>query len=472
MKAKTLALAVALAPALVGAGCKRQRAPLVEEVWDVEPTLELTEALGSLAPPWPAPTRAVLDSGLATFWLHEPDAPVFHARLLIPTVERDGESPTLAATTIVAEHVREVLTRRLAALGVAVELGHGPDRFEVAVHGHDDDADTILAGLAAALDPNPPTAGLERARAQLADRIRAVAPDEAATAELVAGLLGRPLDTQRLDPKALRGMPAEVLEDAWRTLSDPRRAVLIVHAGTSAEDNKDTLHELSNRWHGVGRRDLAESAVARLRADPAPVGGEGRLLSAPAAPIDVARSPHEGSPVLILGRVIPTESVEERSLARLAQRIVAQELDARLVIAGDRAVFVARVSLSSRDPDGSATKAVDVLSTLARTRQPQQRLYTAAELWLGARVVQSSLDGEDWTALWSEAMDLAESDEGIATALARDAATMLEPDAESLKTWQERWLDPRAGEAGWTWTVAGADAKITRRLSRIAPIRE
>lgn len=468
MKLRILALA-----AMLGAvGCKRQRAPRVEEVWDLAPTVEMTEALGSLAPPWPAPTRAVLESGLATFWLHEPDVPVFHARLLIPTVERNGESPTLAATTIVAEHVREVLTRRLAALGVAVELDHGPDRFEVAVHGHGQDADTILAGLATAFDPAPPTAGLERARAQLADRIRAVAPDEAATAELVAGLLGRPLDTQRLDPKALRGMPAEVLEDAWRTLADPRRAVLVVHAGTSAEDKKDALRNLSDRWHGVGRRELAPSAVDRLRTDPAPVGGEGRLLSAPAAPIDVARSPHEGSPVLVLGRVIPTESVKNRSLARLAQRIVAQELDARIVIAGDRAVFIARVSLSSRDPDGSATKAVDVLSTLARTRQPQQRLFNAAELWLGARVVQASLDGEDWTALWSEAMDLADTDEGIATALAADAATMLEPDAESLKAWQEQWLDPRGGEAGWTWNVAGADAKLLRRLSRIAPIRE
>lgn len=462
------ATAAVLAPVL---GCKRQRAPKVQEVWDTPPTDEATQALGSLAPRWPSPTRAVLESGLATFWLHEPDAPVMHARLLIPTVESDGESPSLAATSVVLEVIRNSLTRRLAALGVAVDVAHRPDRVEVVVHAHDDRGGTILAGLARALPPRTPTTALQRAQVQVAEGLRSVAPDQAAVATLASGLLRRPMVTQRASAAEVRALSPEAMDTAWQVLADPRRAVLVVHAGRSAQSMRDALRGLSDRWHGRGRRQLPETAVARLRGAAAPTAGQSRLLAAPAATISVTPSSNEGGPVLMLGRVVPTPSHDARSLARLAQRIVAEELDARLAIAGPHALFLVRVSLSSRDPEGSATTAVDTLSQLAQTRHPQQRLFAAAQLWLGARVVQASLDGEDWTALWSEAMDLADDDDAIAGALTRDAKSMLEPAADALTEWQTRWLDPRGGDGGWAWTVAGADDKTLRRLARIAPVQ-
>jgi hypothetical protein len=107
---------------------------------------------------------------------------------------------------------------------------------------------------------------------------------------------------------------------------------------------------------------------------------------------------------------------------------------------------------------------------MAGERQPRQRLYQAAQLWLGARVVQASLDGEDWTALWSDAMDLAGRDEEIVGALARDAGSMLEPDPGALQAWLRRWLDPRSGEPGWRWVVAGASSQDLQRLTRITPV--
>jgi hypothetical protein len=113
---------------------------------------------------------------------------------------------------------------------------------------------------------------------------------------------------------------------------------------------------------------------------------------------------------------------------------------------------------------------VDDLSRSAKARHPSQRLFQAAELWLGARIVQASLSGEDWTALFAESIDLADRDAEISEALARDAATMLEPDPEALRTWMERWLHPRAGEPGWRWVAAGVDRRLERRLERIVPI--
>src|SRR5690606_9569588 len=180
----------------------------------------------------------------------------------------------------------------------------------------------------------------------------------------------------------------------------------------------------------------------------------------------------EGKAVLVLGRVLPTPTAEARSLARLAQRLLQEELDARLQIRGDVAVFVLRVPLPGRDAEGAATEAIDALSSLAGSRQPQQRLFQAAQLWLGARVVQASLDGEDWTALWSDAIDLADRDEDIAGALAQDAGSMLEPDPEALQAWLRRWLDPRGGEPGWRWVVAGASSRALRQLDRITPVRD
>jgi len=461
---------LAAAALLTMPGCKRQRAPKVAEVWDVSPSVQRTEALGSLAPPWPAPTRAVLDSGLATFWLHEADAPVFHARLLIPTVEAKGEGPTLAAATIIAHHARTALTRRLAALGAVVDVAHAPDRIEIAIHGNNADSALLLDGIATVLQPRVPATALERARDQVSDQVRDALTEQVAVAELVAELLGRPVDSQRLTPAALRGVSPDVLSDTWRLLADPRRAVLIVHAGSSAESMRAALRRLSDRWHGLGRRTLAPSAVARLRGPAAPDRKGARLLAAPATPFSVSTAKGTGSPVLVVGRVIPTPTPAARSLARLSQRIIGEEVDARVAIAGDQAILLVRVSLSSKDPDGSASAAIDTLSELASTRQPQQRLFAAAQLWLGARVVQASLDGEDWTALWSESMDLATTDDEIATALAVDAQAMLSADADALLQWQGEWLNPRAGQGGWAWTVAGVDDGILRRLARIAPV--
>ena len=68
--------------------------------------------------------------------------------------------------------------------------------------------------------------------------------------------------------------------------------------------------------------------------------------------------------------------------------------------------------------------------------------------------------------------DLASTDEEIAAALARDATTMLEPEPEAFQAWLRRWLDPRGGEPGWQWLVAGAPERITRRLARIAPLED
>lgn len=449
------------------ASCKRQSLPEVEGVWDDEPTAAQTEAIANLAPPWPAPVRITLDNGLLGFWLHEEDAVAFHARLLFPTARGKG-SVAAAQVAVVTEMLRDSLERRLSRYDVTVEVTHGPGRVELAAHGRHDDALIILRGIGSALSLRDPATGLLAARDRLTKEIDPPDADELAASTLASHLLGLAPSTERIDPAALARLDRREVARAWESLTDPREAVLVVHAGRAAPEAQAELRRLSERWSGAGRKKVERSAIARLRRSGPVPPPSSRLLADPPAPVRTIEA--SDGPVMFLGRVIPTRDPMARSLARLGQRVLQEELDARLSIAGDHALFVVRVPLLSRDPDRSAEEAVDTLSELARTRHQRQRLFQAAQLWLGARVVQASLDGEDWTALWSESMDLADRDEDIRLALARDAHAMLEPDADALKEWLSKWFDPRTGEPGWAWVVAGTDNRIERRLSRIAPV--
>ena len=46
------------------------------------------------------------------------------------------------------------------------------------------------------------------------------------------------------------------------------------------------------------------------------------------------------------------------------------------------------------------------IRSFIRARPTTQDLFQVAQLWLGARMVAASVNGEDWTALWSESLDL------------------------------------------------------------------
>ena len=94
-----------------------------------------------------------------------------------------------------------------------------------------------------------------------------------------------------------------------------------------------------------------------------------------------------------------------------------------------------------------------------------------AHVWAadsGARVVQASLDGEDWTALWSDSMDLATAESDIPRALAADAAAMLAIEPDPLAKWISSNLDPRLGNTSWAWALSGASDDMQRALSRMA----
>jgi len=475
-----------------GAGCRKREPPKVE-IFDETATPAQTEALGSLAPLWPAPERVVLANGLLVHWLHEAETPALHLRLILPT---HALKPALQGTPalVAARALALELERMSPRLAVRVELQPGLDRLELALHGVVGETDAVLAGLADALASDPARA-LAQARRLLLNELRPLDAETLAASELVAALRGSDAASERIDAASLRaqGISDSVLLDAWKALTDPRQALLVVHARARLSEAAGTagVAELADRWRQqvnllAGNEARSEpQALLRLRPRQPPASTAKHLTRAPVAPLPRIDPPGSGRPLLVIGRAIPTATARERSLARLVQRRLQEQFDVRLSIAGPWAALSLHIPLAGlgrgkppvdllegteppNDPETAPQdpltrrlrRELTVIRDVLRLRPTTQDLFQAAQLWLGARMVAASIAGEDWTALWSESLDLAANDGDIAAALARDAQAMLAATPEEVVAWQQRWLDLKTSEPGWAWVLVGQEADV------------
>ena len=474
-----------------GAGCRKRDNTKVE-VFDEAATPAQTEALGSLAPPWRAPERVVLANGLLVHWLHEDAAPAVHVRLLLPTHELkgglQGAAALVAARGLALE--LEALSPRLA---VRTDLKTGIDRFEVAIHGVEAETGALLAGLTDVLAADPARA-LAAGKRQVLAELRPLDAEAQATSEIVAVLTGVPAERERIDRATVEAATDKQLLDAWRALTDPRQVLLIVHAATRLADESNAVatSDVAERWRQkvslLGGNDAAAEpqALGRLRREDALARSNKHVTKSPVAPLRRVEPITRGRGQLVLGRAIPTANARERSLARVVQRRLQEQLDVRLIVSGSWSIFTLHVPLSAAgkpkqvvdllegtDPPKDAPAAapedpitrrlrreLTAIRDQLRERPLSQDLFQAAQLWLGARMVAASVDGEDWTALWSESLDLASGDGEIAAALARDAQAMLAATPEEAVAWQQRWLDFNSSEPGWAWVVVGAEAEV------------
>jgi hypothetical protein len=289
-----------------------------------------------------------------------------------------------------------------------------------------------------------------------------------AAAALVAQLLDLELSHELATRDDLVAVSVDQLARTWATLIDPRDAVLVVHSARAPEALADAVDELVEAWRGKGLRSGRQGTVARLRGPKPPDAPPLRLVQEEEklAPLTVVPGGRGKRPIVMLGRVIPTPDPQSRARVRLAQRVLQEKLDARVLISGDVAVFALRFRLSSSRPGESLRRELERLMEYEEEGLRADRVKLAARLWLGARVVAASLDGEDWTALWSASIDLAGSDQAIPDALARDALAMLTTTPEQLGELMRAWLMPHTGEPGWRWVVAGLDAETADALAK------
>ncbi|MGH1343473.1 MAG: hypothetical protein ACRBN8_18075 [Nannocystales bacterium] len=453
------------------AACKRNKDPIVPEIWDEAPVPERADALGKLAPPWPAPARATLDSGLLTYWLRDPGATTAHVRLMMPD-HADGQPLAALAVRSVGGALRHAVRRGLGRVPARLRQTRRPGRLELSVSGPAADLPRIAVALARPLARTAKNnrglpASLLQARARATRDAKTRTTLEIATAAAVASLFDVSLDSQRVDSSRAELQTGDQLTAAWTQLLDPRRCVMVIHAPQAPEELPSLLAAFSG-WTGEGRREALESSLARLRWTARPIKNPQHLMTDDGAPLLLPSEGGSGSGKLVMACRLGTPTVQARANARLAQRLLAETQDARLAISGPVSVFTISTAVSEKSIESRAQGLVEALAGGGKTRAPSQRLFTAAQLWLGARVVQASLEGEDWTALWSEAMDLASTESDIPRALASDATAMLSVQPELLTTWMGEQLDPRLGKNGWAWALCGANEKMERSLSRVA----
>lgn len=478
----------------LGAGCKRKDTVKVE-IFDDAPPPALTEALGALAPPWPAPERVVLADGLLVHWLREEGTPAVHLRLVFPTGDL---KPALqgAPALIAARSVALELEALAARLSLRVEFTPRAGRYEVSVHGVDAELPAILAGLGDIFSAPALEGPLVRARKQVAHDLRPPDAEARALGALTTRLLGDVAAGELITANAVQEASETALRDAWEALTDPRSALLIVHAGDALAGHDGGLSDLAGRWKPrtklLAARGPAEEALVRLRQGPRPAAPPAlHLKRPPIAPLERVDPPppsttRSSRSLLVLGRSLPLASVRDRSLARLVQRHLQAELDIRLSITGDVGLFTIHVPLGAAGRGKPATDPLEeveaadeaadpseadplnrrlrreltVIRDYLRERPLAQDLIGAAQLWLGARMVAASVDGEDWTALWSEALDLSVADGEIVAALARDAETMLAATPDEAAAFITRWLDLEKSEPGWAWVAVGSEADL------------
>lgn len=493
---RRLALVALAALLSSGTACKRKDTHKVE-IFDEAPPPALTEALGALAPPWPAPDRVELGSGLLVHWLREADAPAAHLRLVFPTAglapELQGAPALLAARAVALE-----LDALAAKLPLRVELTPRIGRLEVAIHATTAELPAVLAALGDTFAASNLDAPLARARKQALVELRPPDSEAVALAALTHSLVGTSTAAELLDAAAVTAAPDAALQDAWKALTDPRRALLIVHAGDPLAAHEEALSDLGGRWRqrvqlvAGGGASAPPQALVRLRGDAPPVKvPANHLKKAPVAPLTRLDPPPRGRSVLVLARAIPTPTARDRSLARLAQRHFQAELDLRLSVSGPFALATIHIPLvaagrgkaptdpleqveGSEPPESAAAndplslrvrRELTVIRDYLRERLLAQDLFADAQLWLGARMVAASLAGEDWTALWSEALDLSGADGEIAAALARDAEAMLAASPDDVAAFTKRWLDLEQSEPGWAWVLVGPEADLKGLLA-------
>lgn len=461
---------------MLGAGaamltaCKRKEDPVVPEIWDEAPVPERAEALGRLAPPWPAPARGTLESGLLTYWLHDPGATTAHLRLFFP--DHDGAPLPALATRSVATALQQSVQRGMGRIGGRVRQTRRVGRLELELSGPAQALPRMAAALARPLARSTKVerarpATLLRARTRVARDGEARTALDVATASTVAALLGVSMDSQRIDASRASTLDADALLDTWNRVLDPRRCVLVVHAPQTPDDMPGALSGFE-AWTGAGRRERAEGSLARLRWTPPQAEGAAHLLVDGGAALQLPSEKVTNGASVVMGCRLQTPDQATRATARLAQRLLAESYDARLALCGPDAVFTINSPVSERSVEKRARALAEGLAAAGTERMPTQRLFTAAQLWLGARVVQASLDGEDWTALWSESMDLADTEADIPRALAADAAAMLSVQPKALTAWVHTQLDPKTGAAPWAWSLAGATDRMRRTVSRFA----
>lgn len=441
---------LALCTVLGGCRNKETMAPIV--LGDTSTPLDL-DGKERFGPPWSKGAVTDLPNHAQLIWLAEKDRERMDLRLVIPLPDQDQEKISSAATEIVLSVLEKQLRYRARTARLRLTRNDLPGRTEFAFHGSSEQLRhaLFLIGHGFSADPNTKLLSENQGEfvASWVDN-----PIDHATRDQIATLLA-------IEPSSLYGtskdfgqLRSKDLAQAWKLLTSPERCVLLVHGAPPTADDQRYLQALSEQWKASGQPKT--SPLARLFAPanalPKMASAGQSLRQTPLAPTPTRFVSPTGRVTWLASRRLSLPDAKSRAFARLAQRTLQHQFDVRVVIHNNTGIWQLRKDLSP-EPKVAADELRGYLGELDQAlheRLVPGRARQAARTWLGARLVQNSLEGEDWTGLWSQSLDLSSKRSEISNALQQNGTHMMQADMKEFEAWMQNNIDPSLARGPWT----------------------
>lgn len=449
---------------LAGCRTKETMAPIVLGDAQTPSDLAGDERFG---PPWGEHRVTTLPNQAQLVWLSQKDRARMDLRLVISLPKKD---PLPApAVEIVLSLLERQLRYRARSAKLRLSRTDLPGRCEFALHGRADQLRhaAFLFGHGFSAKPNKELLS-EIQGAFVASWVDN--PIDHATSDQIATLLS-------ITPASLYGssedfarLRSKDLATTWNQLTDPRRCTLIVHSSPATEQDQRSLQALGERWQRSGK--LETTPLARLFAPSKPLSklpdAQKSLRQTPIRSVPTKLSSPTGRITWLVSRRLNLPTAKARAFARLAQRTLQHQFDVRLVVHQNTGLWQLRKDLSP-EPELAALEMREFLGDLDQAlheRLVPGRARQAARTWLGARLVQNSLEGSDWTALWSESVDLSSAPKDIPRALQSNGSEMIQADIQAFEAWMGQNIDPSLARGPWISQVIFAQGDTLQALNQ------
>lgn len=457
----TLSLCVALS------ACRKKdtMAPIVLGEDNSPSALDGSEQFG---PPWRESAIQTLPNQSQLVWLAEPERERMDLRVMIPLPGAQDTPLSAASIEIVLSVLEKQLRYRARTASLRFSRHDRPGRCEFALHGRADQLRHALFLISSGFAAAPNTSLLSETQGEFV-AAWVDNPVDHATRDQIATLLN-------LEPNALYGespdfarLRAKDLAKAWNTLTAPQRCTVVIHSHAPTPDDQRSLAALSEQWDNAGKTNVkgSKSALDRLfapaKATPALPLAQQSLRQTPIIPTKSPLLSPTGRITWLVSRRLDLPDAKSRAFARLAQRTLQHQFDVRLVIHNRTGLWQIRKDLSP-EPELAAQELRHYLGDLDQAlheRLVPGRAHQAARTWLGARLVQNSLEGEDWTALWSQALDLSSDPRELPFALQKNGLSMMQADMKAFESWMQSTIDPSLARGPWiSQLIFASDAAL------------
>lgn len=419
-------------------------------------------------PTWRKSAITLLPNQTQLVWLAERDRQRMDIRLMIPLPGPQEQEISAAALEIVLSVLEKQLRFRAHTAQLRFSRNDRPGRTEFAFHGRVDQLRHALFlighGFSATANKSLLSESQGEFVAAWVDN-----PVDHATRDQIATLLDIKPASLYASSRDLAALTPKTMAQAWKALTNPARCTLVVHSHVPTQEDQRSLSALAQRWSRSKKTETKAIDALFTPSKPLPKLPHAQQ-SLRQTPIESVPSPllsPTGRVTWLVSRRFKVPDTQSRAFARLAQRLLQHQFDVRLVIHNQSALWQLRKDLSP-EPKLAAEEMRRYLGDLDRALHEglvPSRARQAARTWLGARLVQNSLQGEDWTALWSQALDLSSKPSEIHSALQENGTAMMQAEIKAFEQWMQAHIDPSLARGPWLSELIFASPETVQALN-------